>query len=128
MGVTIIIFALIKMYYMARKGDIDSKSIASRLPMKTYIGLLQKSSSNKKTISVFVAELIGEFLEKGVLEPKIIEVEKVVVDTSQYDELKKLQYDYDNLTLRERHLQNEAHKSNERIKVLEEELKKFRKI
>lgn len=116
------------MYYMARKGDIDSKSIASRLPMKTYIGLLQKSSSNKKTISVFVAELIGEFLEKGVLEPKIIEVEKVVVDTSQYDKFNKLKYDYDNLTLRARHLKNEAHEYNERIRVLEEELKKFRKI
>ena len=76
---------------MARRGDIESKTISSRLPMKTYIGLLQTSSSNKKTLSVFVAELIGEFLEKGVLEPKIVIQEKIVADPKQATKIKTLE-------------------------------------
>lgn len=76
---------------MARRGDIESKTISSRLPMKTYIGLLQTSSSNKKTLSVFVAELIGEFLEKGVLEPKIVIQEKTVADPKQAAKIKTLE-------------------------------------
>jgi hypothetical protein len=76
---------------MARRGDIESKTISSRLPMKTYIGLLQTSSSNKKTLSVFVAELIGEFLEKGILTPKIVEVEKIVADPEQAIRIKTLE-------------------------------------
>ena len=76
---------------MARRGDIESKTISSRLPMKTYIGLLQTSSSNKKTLSVFVAELIGEFLEKGILTPKIVQVEKIVADPEQAIRIKTLE-------------------------------------
>jgi hypothetical protein len=82
---------IIKTKEMARRGDIESKTISSRLPMKTYIGLLQTSSSNKKTLSVFVAELIGEFLEKGILTPKIVEVEKIVADPEQAIRIKTLE-------------------------------------
>jgi hypothetical protein len=53
------------MYYMARKGDIDSKSIASRVPMETYISLLRMSSSEKTTISSYVAELLKECVQFG---------------------------------------------------------------
>jgi hypothetical protein len=82
---------IIKTKEMARRGDIESKTISSRLPMKTYIGLLQTSSSNKKTLSVFVAELIGEFLEKGILTPKIVEVEKIVADPEHAIRIKTLE-------------------------------------
>jgi hypothetical protein len=44
---------------MARKGDIDSKGIASRVPMDVYIRLLTKATSEKKTISSFLCEILS---------------------------------------------------------------------
>ncbi len=44
---------------MARKGDIDSKGIASRVPMDVYIRLLTRATSEKKTISSFLCEILS---------------------------------------------------------------------
>jgi|688.fasta_scaffold108259_4 hypothetical protein len=103
---------------MARRGDIESKTISSRLPMKTYIGLLQTSSSNKKTLSVFVAELIGEFLEKGILTPKIVQVEKIVADPEQAIRIKTLE---DKLLKAEQEILEKDEKTKEDI-MLQEKL------
>jgi hypothetical protein len=117
---------------MARKGDIESKSVASRIPMETYIKLLQISSREKKTISFYVAELIDTFIKHGNLEPKIIEVEKIVIDDSKWYELNKLyiklKADYENLILSNNHKMRIANEYGDKIRVLEEELSKFRKI
>jgi hypothetical protein len=43
---------------MARKGDIDSKSVASRIPMDVYIRLLTNSSAKGETISNYVREIL----------------------------------------------------------------------
>ena len=112
---------------MARRGDIDSKTVASRISMDNYIHLLKLASTNKKTISSYLADLINEFLNVGFQE-KIVEVEKIVVDTSQYDKLNKLEYDYDNLLLRTQSDKRQLNEYGEKIRVLEEELSKFRKI
>jgi predicted DNA-binding protein len=89
---------IIKINKMARRGDIESKTISSRLPMETYIGLLQASSSSKKPVSVYVAELIANSIYRGGMpEPKIVEVEVIkeiqVSDPKQAEEIEKLKLD-----------------------------------
>lgn len=44
---------------MARKGDIDSKSVASRIPMEVYIRLLTNSSAKGETISNYVRDILS---------------------------------------------------------------------
>jgi hypothetical protein len=44
---------------MARKGDIDSKSVASRIPMDVYIRLLTNSSAKGETISNYVRDVLS---------------------------------------------------------------------
>lgn len=44
---------------MARKGDIDSKSVASRVPMEVYLRLQATASKNKMTLSAYVNELLS---------------------------------------------------------------------
>lgn len=83
---------------MARRGDIESKTISSRLPMETYIGLLQLSSSNKKTLSVYVAEMIANTIHRGgIPEPKVVEVEVIkevhVTDPKQTEEIERLKHE-----------------------------------
>jgi hypothetical protein len=60
---------------MARKGDIDSKSVASRLPMDIYIRLLTQSSAKKQTISSYVCDVLSNH-EK--LEAKILTYQKQI--------------------------------------------------
>lgn len=53
---------------MGRIGDIESKSVASRVPMSTYIKLISESSKRKMTISAFIEEKLTndiKTLEKG---------------------------------------------------------------
>lgn len=45
---------------MARKGDIDSKSVASRVPMEVYLRLLKTASSQKKTLSSYLCDVLSE--------------------------------------------------------------------
>jgi hypothetical protein len=105
---------------MARKGDIDSKTVASRVPMDTYISLLRQSSKEKMTISAYVSELLKECISFGrpVQKP---------YDPSQFraDEYKalyeKAKEDYNKITFERKELKD-------RISQLEEELSKFRKI
>jgi len=75
---------------MARKGDIDSKSVASRLPMKLYIQLLQTSSSNKQTISSYLAKIIDEALNGVPSEPIIKEIKVEVEDPKQQKRINEL--------------------------------------
>jgi hypothetical protein len=96
--------------------------------METYIKLLQISSREKKTISFYVAELIDTFIKHGNLEPKIVEVEKIIIDKSQDDKLNKLRFDYENSLLREKHQKQLTQEACDRVRLLEEELRKFRKI
>lgn len=44
---------------MGRKGDIDSKSVASRVPMGVYLKLLGDASANNQTISAYVAQILA---------------------------------------------------------------------
>jgi hypothetical protein len=90
---------------MARRGDIESKTISSRLPMETYIGLLQASSSNKKTLSVYVAEIIANCIYRGgIPEPKTVEVEVIkeiqVPDPKQAEEIQKLKLELKELEIK----------------------------
>lgn len=43
---------------MARKGDIDSKSVASRVPMEVYLAIQRKAFEDRKTISNYISELL----------------------------------------------------------------------
>ena len=63
---------------MARKGDIDSKSVASRVPMEVYLRLLKTASSQKKTLSGYLCDKLSEenFGQGG--ETKIEYKEKIV--------------------------------------------------
>lgn len=45
---------------MARKGDIESKSVASRVPMEVYLRLLKNSSSNGKTLSSYLCDVLSD--------------------------------------------------------------------
>jgi hypothetical protein len=45
---------------MARKGDIDSKSVASRVPMKVFIRLQTKAYESKKTMSAFICDVLSD--------------------------------------------------------------------
>lgn len=45
---------------MARKGDIDSKSVASRVPMEVYLRLLKNSSSKGMTLSSYLCDVLSE--------------------------------------------------------------------
>jgi hypothetical protein len=45
---------------MARKGDIDSKSVASRVPMEVYLRLLKSSSSNGMTLSSYLCDVLSK--------------------------------------------------------------------
>ena len=45
---------------MARKGDIDSKSVASRGPMEVYLRLLKNSSSKGMTLSSYLCDVLSE--------------------------------------------------------------------
>ena len=75
---------------MARKGDIDSKSVASRLPMDLYIQLLKSSSSNKQTISLYVANIINEALNGVPPQPIIKTIEVEVQDPKQQKRIEQL--------------------------------------
>ena len=105
---------------MARKGDIDSKTVASRVPMETYISLLRQSSQEKTTLSSYVAELLKECLQFGrpVQKP---------YDPSQFraDEYKalyeKAKEDYNKITFERKELKD-------RISELEKELSKLRRV
>ena len=44
---------------MGRTGDIDSKSIASRVPMEVYIRLLTEATSKKMTLSKYIGVLVA---------------------------------------------------------------------
>lgn len=44
---------------MGRIGDIESKSVASRVPMSTYIKLISESSKRKMTISSYIEEKLS---------------------------------------------------------------------
>lgn len=73
---------------MARKGDIDSKSVASRLPMDIYIRLLTQSSAKKQTISAYVCDVLSNHEE---LEAKILNYQTQIKEYSQLlDKLKTL--------------------------------------
>jgi hypothetical protein len=50
---------------MARKGDIDSKSVASRIPMEVYIRLLTNSSAKGETISNYVRGILTNEQEQS---------------------------------------------------------------
>lgn len=68
---------------MARKGDIDSKSVASRVPMEVYLRLQATASKNKMTLSAYVNELLSKphYDNGGQL--------KNVVSAESYSSLKK---------------------------------------
>lgn len=85
MGVTFITFAFPKIKSMSRKGDIDSKSVASRVPMEVYLRLLKNSSSKGMTLSSYLCDFLSKdnFSEGGQtkfvyqdrwhIEPKLVE-------------------------------------------------------
>lgn len=72
---------------MARKGDIDSKSVASRVPMEVYLRLLKSSSSKGLTLSAYLCDVLseGNFSQGG--QTKIEFKEKVV-----YRDVPKIEY------------------------------------
>jgi hypothetical protein len=119
LGVTIIIFAK-KTIKMARKGDIDSKTVASRVPMETYISLLRMSSKEKTTISSYVAELLNECVAFG--RPVHRPPDPTQIGNSEYKNLyERLKIDYANETFKTKEL-------SDKIRVLEEELSKFKRF
>ena len=73
---------------MARKGDIDSKSIASRVPMKVYIRLQTMAYESNKTMSAFICDVLSDenFSQGGEtkiqyrdkLVPKIEYIDRIV--------------------------------------------------
>jgi cell shape-determining protein MreC len=73
---------------MARKGDIDSKSVASRLPMDVYIQLLTQSSAKKQTISAYVCDVLSNHKN---MEDKILHYKEQLKEYMQLlDKLKTL--------------------------------------
>lgn len=76
---------------MARKGDIDSKSVAARVPMDVYLDLLRKSSSNKKTLSSYLCDILSnENLNKNSSIKKTEDVDTSLLDKiSSYKNLLK---------------------------------------
>lgn len=105
---------------MARKGDIDSKTVASRVPMDTYISLLRQSSKEKMTISAYVAELLKECISFGRPVQKPYDPSQFRADEYKalYDKAKE---DYNKITFERKAL-------NDRISELEKELSKFRTV
>lgn len=51
---------------MGRRGDIESKSVASRVPMAVYLELMRMSSSQKMTLSSFICEILSH--EDNIIE------------------------------------------------------------
>jgi len=96
---------------MARKGDIDSKTVASRVSMETYISLLRQASHEKVTLSFYVHELLKECLTFG--RPVQRPPDPNLIGNTEYKYLYEgLKIDYANATFK--------------IAELEEELAKYR--
>lgn len=80
---------------MARKGDIDSKSVASRIPMDVYIRLLTNSSEKGETISNYVREILTNEQKQSEridqMEKEINDLEnnlyRSTVELAEYDSL-----------------------------------------
>ena len=80
---------------MARKGDIDSKSVASRIPMDVYIRLLTNSSEKGETISNYVREILTNEQKQSEridqMEKEINDLEnnlyRSTVELTEYDSL-----------------------------------------
>jgi hypothetical protein len=98
---------------MARKGDIDSKTVASRVSMETYISLLRQSSQEKVTLSYYVHELLKECIAYGRPVPR--PPDPNAIGNGEYKRLYEgLKIDYAELTFK--------------VAELEKELSKFRTI
>jgi hypothetical protein len=72
---------------MARKGDIDSKSVAARVPMEVYLNLLQKSSSNKKTLSSYLCDILSDDGLNPTVERLKNENEQLILMISEFVKL-----------------------------------------
>ena len=123
---------------MARKGDIDSKSVASRVPMEVYLRLLKTASSQKKTLSGYLCDKLSEenfgqggetkieYKEKIVYRDRIIEKpintlveykDKIVYKDRIVEVEKKIEVDNPKLLLKIKELEQQ----NLKIKELEQQ-------
>jgi hypothetical protein len=116
---------------MARKGDIDSKSVAARVPMNIYLNLLQKSSSNKKTLSSYLCDILSnESLNKyttseteEVLNIKMLEIQSLLKEKeSQNEYLRNLVREY-----KKGYNEEVLSEKEFEIKSLKESLKEYKK-
>lgn len=76
---------------MGRKGDIDTKSVASRLPMSVYIKLLSEASTKKMTLSAYVGDILSSPGENLKLGGTISFEEKEKLISSLYNRIKILE-------------------------------------
>lgn len=128
MGVTFIIFAIITIKKMARKGDIDSKSVASRVPMEVYLRLLKNSSSNKQTLSSYLCDVLSDekFGQGGVTEKVVYRdriIEKKIEAPVYRDRIVEKKVEIDNPKISQ---ENVALKKQ--IQLLEDEIKELKKV
>ncbi len=80
---------------MARKGDIDSKTVASRIPMEVYIRLLTNSSAKGETISNYVRDILTNEQKQSEeiyqMQKEIYQLENdriaLTTELAQYDSL-----------------------------------------
>lgn len=110
---------------MARKGDIDSKSVASRVPMEVYLRLLKNSSSNKQTLSSYLCDVLSDekFGQGGVTEKVVYRdrvIEKKIEAPIYRDRIVEKKIEIDNPKISQ---ENVALKKQ--IELLELEIKKL---
>lgn len=82
---------------MARRGDIDSKSVATRIPMELFLKVQKDAFNNKQTLSSYLNDVLeNKFANGGNINPqikyveKIVNVEKKVQDPALLEKIDKL--------------------------------------
>lgn len=89
--VTIFIFASNNNIKMGRKGDINTRAIATRVPTELFVKLTMKAVENQQTMSALVSDILSRADAPAKASAKSQVVEKIVYqnEPEMVDELKK---------------------------------------
>jgi hypothetical protein len=114
---------------MARKGDIDSKSVASRVPMKVFIRLQTKAYESNKTMSAFICDVLSDenFSQGGEtkIEYRDILVPKIEYRDRIIEKEVPVEYHHDKIVDNPK-LIEENEDLKRQVKLLQKELNKLK--
>jgi hypothetical protein len=101
---------------MARKGDIDSKSVSSRVPMEVFLKLQKQAFDKKQTMSAYLCDILSkDSFGKGG-ETKIEYRDRII------EKEVPVEYHHDKV-IKDPKLIQENTSLKEKIKLLEDEIK-----